>query len=284
MPKYLSGEDPPKKKSPIEAALASAVQRPDALPRAPKPRMIPEFYVNSDTTQALEGRLSARAVPDPDEIKGRFPFPTPLTESKVPGTLWWQHQFLDTLAQVVGDEPGKINGFAFPANYVTGVFRPKGRTISVGGNIIPGDAAMPEQLRWSLSHEFAHLLTHNDNRILQAFMSAAPLPKRVNEIPGDDFNKAWTTGFETVREYGQPIDIRQIVDTSRTPSVGPREFLSNEAFADMFADALASRFPNMEGGRTRKLAHYPFTDQFRGRSRQVMMDSLVNSLTERLKQ
>lgn len=263
MPKYLSGEDPPKKKSPIEAALASAVQRPDALPRAPKPRMLPEFYIDpTDKRQPPQERLRARSVPDPDEAVKSLPFRSPLAQGKVAPELQWMYPFLDSLTQVVGNEPGYIEAYANPeAPYITGEFMPKGRRITMGGNIYPKEAFGDEEwARWTAAHEYGHLLTHNDNSILQAFVDAAPLPKHLNVTPQDD------------KDYNFNSQYRLIP-----------ELTTNEAFSDMFADALAKRFPGMSGQEDRA-HHYPFTNQFRGRSRQVMMDSLVNSLTERLKQ
>ena len=284
MPNYLSGDGPPKKKpkqSAIEAAMASTVQRPDpaAIPRSPKPRTIPEFYLDKNKNLPPEEQLNVRTLIDPDIPRSPFPFRAALNKNKVASELEWQYPFLDTLTQVVGNEPGYLLADAYPANYVTGSFLPAGRTITLGGNVIPSAVAQPEDVRWSAAHEYGHLLTHNDNRILQAFVNAAPLPKRLNVTEADSamgFNKVWA--FNPAGRQGNPA-----VDTTRNTNIN-REYLAGEAFADMFADALSQRLPGMSQAAQRKATHYPFTPQFGGRSRQVLMDSLVNSLTERLKQ
>jgi len=280
MPNYLSGDDPPKKKpkqSVIAAAMASTVQRPDptAIPRGPRPRTIPYFSVKKNErgqdSIPLAEQLQVTSIPDPLEPIVPLPAslfgPVRLNTSKVPDELAWQAPFLDTLTQIVGHQPGSMAAKAEPSPGTWGEFSGLGRRIAIGGQILPPDyfkkklgvmlRAFPGEVRNTAAHEWGHLLVNQEDPILQAFIKAAPLPKKLRNdptLPNVDFNQ-W-----------------------------PSELVANEAFADMFAAALSKRLPQMQPERGRPITEYPFTPQFGGRSRQVLMDSLVNSLTERLKQ
>lgn len=252
---------------------AGTVVRPDptALPRGPQPKTIPFFFTEPGEQVPLEDRLHVRSLPDPSEPVRPLPFPLHLDPERVEGVLGWQYPFLDTLTQTIRAEPGFIEGNPYPANYTTGHFMPKGRAITLSGNIIPSKVSQSEELRWTAAHEFGHLLTHNDSAILDAFVNAAPLPKRLKEERGDLFNVVWQMGL-----HGKGSD------TTRTPNWG-REYYAGEAFSDMFADALAKRLPGMQEGAGRERMHYPFTPQFRSRNRQKMVDSLVDNLLGNLK-
>lgn len=294
MPKYLSGDGPPKKKPApnIARAMAAATARPDALPARPQgPPTIPQAYVGDVAmpgTDSASVRIHKRVASDlgvPFEIRQvtdpnapKVPIPSTLVRlppEDVPEALKWQAPFLDTLTQLIGARPSRLRADMSFTNAVAGEFNPVGNTIYLSGNIAgmtPGSAG---HTRWAAAHEFGHLLSHGDSRIMQAFVNAAPLPRRLNTREYDyskPLSEAWTAGGR---------------DTTRTPGI-IRNYIAGEAFADMFADALARkssgepRFPEMWNS-DQQWVHYPFSDQFRGRSRQMMVDSLVNSLAERLK-
>lgn len=252
MPKSLAN-DPPAKKKPapnIERAMASAAQRPDALavrPRGPAP--------NEYQRKPLPFGVRAPEAHS--------------TWTRLPNTLDWQQGFFDTLSTLAG-VPNEI--IADP-DYgpVTASFHPRGQKISFGGNLGQFMGADPKDIRWSAAHEWGHLLDHNDDAILKAFEDAAPLPRQI--LPENDYRE----NAQTL--YNQ--DYRGGPDSSRTSNAA-RRALIQESFADMFADALAKRLPQMHG-EERERSHYPWTKQFRSRSRRNMVDSLVNTLLPRLK-
>jgi hypothetical protein len=188
-----------------------------------------------------------------------------------------QQGFIDTLVALAG-KPGSLHAEPYPASYVVGNFNPPGQRITLSGMVMDaGLGASPTDIkntRWAAAHEWGHLLTHNNEGILQAFMNAAPLPRRL--LPGDpndptltNFSEVWNLGFKN----GQ-----QVQDTSRKSNWG-RQYVAGEAFSDMFATTLAKFLPGMSPPGEQ----YPMTPQFRGQSRQRMMDSLVATLLPRLK-
>src|SRR2546426_3903906 len=235
---------------------AGTVVRPDptSIPRGPTPRTIPFYSI------APGGFATTRDMPDPMEPV--VPLPKELFGSihlgpgKVPEELEWQAPFLDSLTQIVGHEPGTVMAEPSYSQGSWGEFSGINRRITIGGNVLPTKYTDPNELRTTAAHEWGHLLTEEEDPILRAFMKAAPLPKKYRNDPSlgkTDFNQ-W-----------------------------PDELVASEAFADMFASTLAKHLPEMKPERGQEAIEYPFTPQFRGRSRQRMVDSLVNKLVENLK-
>lgn len=263
----MIGQGPkPKKPKPKLPTISDVMIARDALPRPSHPRTIPYFYVKKHgerggvDTIPLEQQLQVASIPDPTEPI--VPLPAALFGSvhldrgKVPDALAWQAPFLDTLTQLVGHQPGSVAAEPSISAGTWGNFSRRGRRITLGGNIFREDNR-PNELRTSAAHEWAHLLTSQEDPILQAFMTAAPLPTKLRTeaaLNNFDFNE-W-----------------------------PKELAANEAFADMFAAALGQHLPQMQPERGRATIDYPFTAQFGGRSRQRMVDSLVNVLLPRLQQ
>lgn len=268
----------PKKPKPKLPTIRDVMVARDQLPRAPQPRTIPYFYTKAGEDTPLGERLHVASIPDPMEVVHPLPFHTAgsvhLSPGRVPEELQWQAPFLDTLTQIIGHEPGFIAAKPDMDPHSWGEFMGLDRSITLGGKILPPDYFKkryssndpsglgsvtldvdPGEVRTSAAHEWGHLLTNQEDPILQAFINAAPTPKTLRNdptIPKVDFNQ-W-----------------------------PPDLIATEAFADMFAGALRKQLPGMEprGGAAR--TEYPFTPQFGGRSRQRMVDSLVNVLLPRL--
>lgn len=260
------GPKKPKRKLPT---IGDAMVARDALPRGPTPRTIPYFYTKANEDVPMGERLHVASIPDPMEPVHPLPFHTAgsvhLSPGRVPEELQWQAPFLDTLTQLVGHEPGIVLAQPNIGPHSYGEFMGLDRSITFGGNIRDPErdkyrpdwelTADPGEVRSTAAHEWGHLLTNQEDPILQAFINAAPTPKTLRNdptIPAVDFNK-W-----------------------------PPDLIATEAFADMFAGALRKQLPGMQprGGAAR--TEYPFSAQFGGRSRQRMVDSLVNVLLPRL--
>lgn len=271
----IAGPGPKKPKRKLPTIGDVMVAR-DQLPRGSNPRTIPYFYTKANEDVPMGERLHVASIPDPMEVVHPLPFHTAgsvhLSPGRVPEELQWQAPFLDTLTQLVGHEPGFIAAKPDIGPHSWGEFMGLDRSITLGGQILPSDYFQkhqatgvlggttlrvdPGEVRSSAAHEWGHLLTNQEDPILQAFINAAPTPKTLRNDPTlagkVDFNK-W-----------------------------PPDLIASEAFADMFASALRKQLPGMEpqGGAAR--TEYPFTPQFGGRSRQRMVDSLVNVLLPRL--
>lgn len=252
--------EPPKKPRNI---MSGAIERlrADALPAAPK-------------------------GPAPTEYQ-RTPIPFKQSSPAIPRVLEWQRGFIDTLTQLVG-RPGSLEALPHVSVASGGEFNPRGQKITISGAVSPEYAVLPKSVapntRFTLAHEWAHLLAHNKDEIMKAFMAAAPLPKRLN-IPQryKKFYGGWADVYGADFKLDSTGKVQMVVDTSRTPNLN-RQYIGNEAFADMFATQLGTRFRDAAGEPTIDQSYsYPFTPQFSGRMRQNMVDSLITALLPRLK-